>query len=303
MYKFDYKNIEIKGNIPIASLSSLNVGGKALFFTEVFNLEQLKTAFLFARERALRIFFLGDGTNILFSDRFFPFFLIKNSIKGIKKLSERKVEVFAATSLGEFLDFLEKEELKGYEELSGIPGSVGGAVYGNAGAFGREIKDYIEKVISITKEGESIEREKSKLRFAYRWSLYKEKNEFIYKIIFKLPKGEKSEISKKRKEIIEYRKKRLPENPPKVKSAGSFFKNILLPDGKKIAVGAILEKIGAKNIRVGDAAVSQKHANFLINTGKANASDFIKLSSLLKQKVKEEGYEIEEEVIIVDRMF
>lgn len=303
MYKFVYKNIEIKGNIPIASLSSLNVGGKALFFTEVFNLEQLKTAFLFARERALRIFFLGDGTNILFSDRFFPFFLIKNSIKGIKKLSERKVEVFAATSLGEFLDFLEKEELKGYEELSGIPGSVGGAVYGNAGAFGREIKDYIEKVISITKEGESIEREKSKLRFAYRWSLYKEKNEFIYKIIFKLPKGEKSEISKKRKEIIEYRKKRLPENPPKVKSAGSFFKNILLPDGKKIAVGAILEKIGAKNIRVGDAAVSQKHANFLINTGKANASDFIKLSSLLKQKVKEEGYEIEEEVIIVDRMF
>jgi len=303
MYKFVYKNIEIKGNIPIASLSSLNVGGKALFFTEVFNLEQLKTAFSFARERALRIFFLGDGTNILFSDRFFPFFLIKNSIKGIKKLSERKVEVFAATSLGEFLDFLEKEELKGYEELSGIPGSVGGAVYGNAGAFGREIKDYIEKVISITKEGESIEREKSKLRFAYRWSLYKEKNEFIYKIIFKLPKGEKSEISKKRKEIIEYRKKRLPENPPKVKSAGSFFKNILLPDGKKIAVGAILEKIGAKNIRVGDAAVSQKHANFLINTGKANASDFIKLSSLLKQKVKEEGYEIEEEVIIVDRMF
>ncbi len=303
MYKFVYKNIEIKGNIPIASLSSLNVGGKALFFTEVFNLEQLKTAFLFARERALRIFFLGDGTNILFSDRFFPFFLIKNSIKGIKKLSERKVEVFAATSLGEFLDFLEKEELKGYEELSGIPGSVGGAVYGNAGAFGREIKDYIEKVISITKEGESIEREKSKLRFAYRWSLYKEKNEFIYKIIFKLPKGEKSEISKKRKEIIEYRKKRLPENPPKVKSAGSFFKNILLPDGKKIAVGTILEKIGAKNIRVGDAAVSQKHANFLINTGKANASDFIKLSSLLKQKVKEEGYEIEEEVIIVDRMF
>ena len=303
MYKFDYKNIEIKGNIPIASLSSLNVGGKALFFTEVFNLEQLKTAFLFARERALRIFFLGDGTNILFSDRFFPFLLIKNSIKGIKKLSERKVEVFAATSLGEFLDFLEKEELKGYEELSGIPGSVGGAVYGNAGAFGREIKDYIEKVISITKEGESIEREKSKLRFAYRWSLYKEKNEFIYKIIFKLPKGEKSEISKKRKEIIEYRKKRLPENPPKVKSAGSFFKNILLPDGKKIAVGTILEKIGAKNIRVGDAAVSQKHANFLINTGKANASDFIKLSSLLKQKVKEEGYEIEEEVIIVDRMF
>ena len=303
MYKFDYKNIEIKGNIPIASLSSLKVGGKALFFTEVFNLEQLKTAFSFARERALRTFFLGDGTNILFSDRFFPFFLIKNSIKGIKKLSEEKVEVFSGTSLGEFLDFLEKEELKGYEELSGIPGSVGGAVYGNAGAFGREIKDYIEKVISITKEGEIIEREKSELRFAYRWSLYKEKKEFIYKIIFKLPKGEKSEISKKRKEIIEYRKKRLPENPPKVKSAGSFFKNILLPDGKKIAVGAILEKIGAKNIRVGDAAVSQKHANFLINTGKANASDFIKLSSLLKQKVKEEGYEIEEEVIIVDNLF
>ncbi len=303
MYKFDYKNIEIKGNIPIASLSSLKVGGKALFFTEVFNLEQLKTAFSFARERALRTFFLGDGTNILFSDRFFPFFLIKNSIKGIKKLSEEKVEVFSGTSLGEFLDFLEKEELKGYEELSGIPGSVGGAVYGNAGAFGRETKDYIEKVISITKEGEIIEREKSELRFAYRWSLYKEKKEFIYKIIFKLPKGEKSEISKKRKEIIEYRKKRLPENPPKVKSAGSFFKNILLPDGKKIAVGAILEKIGAKNIRVGDAAVSQKHANFLINTGKANASDFIKLSSLLKQKVKEEGYEIEEEVIIVDNLF
>lgn len=304
MFSFDYQNIEIKGNFKLAEVCSLEVGNGALFFSEVDSQEKLKTALQFSKERALRVFFLGEGSNVLFSDRFFPFFVIKNKIKGISLNKQGLVEVFSGTPLSEFLNFLEDNELTGYEELSGIPGSVGGAVYGNAGAFGREIKDFLSEVISVTKNGLLKKRKRENLKFSYRWSSFKENGEFIYKIIFKLNKGNKEEIKKKREKIVEYRKNRLPENPPIVKSAGSFFKNILLPDGKKLAIGAILEKLGAKEMSVGGAAVSKKHANFLINTGNARAEDFIELARRLKRIVKEkEGFDIEEEVIILDNFF
>jgi UDP-N-acetylmuramate dehydrogenase len=295
-----YKNLTIKKNHPISKETSFEVGNGVLYFTEVSSIDGLKSAIKFSKENKIGIIYLGAGTNIYFPDDIIKIFVIKNSIKGIRLLKNSEIEVYSGNELYEVVDFFINRSLSGAEKLSGIPGTIGGAVYGNAGAFGSEIKDIIKEVYSIDYKGDIIKRGRGEIKFGYRWSEYKTNGEFIYKIVLKGEKGDKKEIRKQVEEIVKYREERLPSNPPVVKSAGSFFKNIVLPDGSKLAIGKLLDELGVKGLIEGGAKVSEKHANFIINFNNAKASDIDKLSEKLKKMVKDKySIEVEREVISV----
>ncbi len=299
----EYNGLNIIENQSISGYTSFEVGGIVKYFTEVKDLKEFKKALEFSKDNGLKIIYLGDGTNIYFPDEAFNVFVIKNSIKGLNLIHNNIVEVYSGTSLEKTVEFFLENTLSGIEKLAGIPGTVGGAVFGNAGAFGMELKDVIEKVYSVDKDGEIIIRDRKDIRFGYRYSEYKDKKEFIYKIILKGKKDEFNKIKNEIEEIKRYRMKRLPESPPKVKSAGSFFKNIVLPDGSKIAVGKLLEDAGAKGLISGGAKVSEKHANFIINYNNASASDIenlaLKLEKILKEKY---SVNIEREVIFAKKL-
>jgi UDP-N-acetylmuramate dehydrogenase len=187
-----------------------------------------------------------------------------------------------------------ENSLSGMEFAAGIPGTVGGAVYGNAGAFGKTVGDLLTEAVILSSQG-SIERvEKGYFEFGYRESKLKKTNDILLSVAFELKKEEKEKIKKEIQKNQEERRKRLPQ---KEKSAGCFFKNVV-EEGKKISAGFLLEQVGAKKMRQGDVAVFEKHANILINLGKAKAEDVRRLASLLKRKVKEKfDIDLEEEVV------
>ncbi len=293
-----YEELTIIKKYPISKETSFEVGEGVLYFTEINNINELKSAIDFSNEKKIKPIYLGSGTNIYFPDEIMEVFVIKNLMKGIRLLKNDEVEIYSGIGLSEVVKFFTNQSLSGAEKLAGIPGTVGGAVYGNAGAFGKEIKDIIKEVCSVNLKGEIIKRDKGEIDFGYRWSEYKTNGEFIYKIILKGEQGNKEEIKRKVEEIIKYREERLPPNPPVVKSAGSFFKNIVLPDGNKLAVGKLLDDLGVKGLKEGGAKVSEKHANFIINFNNAKASDIERLSEKLKKMVKERySIDIEREVI------
>jgi len=302
MYKFYYKNSIIKGNFNISSFSSFNIGNTVKYFSEIKSFNALKEILEFSRERALRIFFLGGGTNILFPDKPLSCIIIKNSLNGIKKLQNNEIEALSGSKLADVIEFSIKNSLSGIEKLFGIPGTIGGALCGNAGAYGEEIMNSIKTIYSINTEGKTIKRNKKNIKYSYRQSEYKTNGEFIYKAILKLKKGAREKIKQIAQDIKKIRESKTPPNIHKTKCAGSFFKNIILDSGEKIAAGKLLENINAKGITIGDAKVSEHHANFIINQNNAKSEDIKKLASLLKKKVKEKyGYDLTEEVVIVEK--
>jgi UDP-N-acetylmuramate dehydrogenase len=195
-------------------------------------------------------------------------------------------------NLSKLVNFSLDRGLVGLEFLAGIPGEVGGAIRGNAGAFGGEIKEYIESV-EVIRDGKIIEVPAAEADFKYRESAFKHNNDIILSGIFKLKEGNAKEAQEKAKEYLEYRKEKHPWEP----SAGSTFKNI---KDKRLAVGKLIEDCGLKGRRVGNAKISEKHANFIVNLGNAKAADVLELISLAKKCVKEKfNIDLEEEIRII----
>ncbi len=284
----------------ISKETSIEVGGKVKYFEEVNRFRELLRYLHIFKLNRVKVFFIGDGTNVLFPDEVSEFAVIKNKIRGIKLLDDTLVEVYSGERLSDLIEFLQDKGLSGFERLSGIPGTVGGAVFGNAGAYGVEIKDFIEELYFIDSKINLCKKSKRDLKFSYRWSEFKKNYGFIYKIVFNFKKDDKKKIKERIQEILEKRIEKLPPPPPLVKSSGSFFKNIILENGEKVAVAKLIDSLGFKGKRVGGAMVSEKHANFLINTGGAKFSDFLKLSNEIKESIRKKyKYRIEEEVIFV----
>ncbi len=201
----------------------------------------------------------------------------------------------AGVALGEIIEASLREGLAGLENLAGIPGTLGGAIYGNAGAFGSEIGPLVREV-EVWKEGK-VHRIKNP-EFGYRDSVFKRQGGVILRAWLKLKRGTGRE-----REIAEERLRARARKHPsqQVACAGSFFKNVLMPDGRKIPAGRLLEEVGAKELRVGGAGVFEKHANFIVNMGGAKAKDVLRLAKILKERVKEKfGITLQEEVIIVE---
>lgn len=288
----------IKIDWPLHSYSTFGTGGRAGLFMEVETPDQLSLLLHTVRELNIPHFMLGGGSNILISDKGYRGLIIRNLIKGLK-VEGATISSGAGESLNDLVSFAAECGLTGLEFATGIWGTVGGAIYGNAGAYGAEIGTCLDSAQVIDKQGNMRTETASYFEFSYRISKLKSTGEFIASAKFALKKGDKALILSRINEIMETRKAKLPLDK---RSAGCFFKNVVdknRPYGK-IPAGQLLEEIGAKEITVGGARVSEEHANILINEGTATSEEIWRLAEILKRHVKDKfGIVLQEEIVFL----
>jgi len=293
---FEALGHRLKRNVTLASYTTFGIGGKANLFYQARRLEELVCAIRTTQKLRLRFFVLGGGSNILVSDSGFGGLVIRNECSGILT-NQDSITCQSGASLSDVVNLACEYSLSGLEFAAGIPGTVGGAIRGNAGAFGKWISDVLTKAVILTEKGEIKKVERGDLRFAYRESSLKQTKDVLLSATFELEKQDKEEIEEKVRNNLKEREKNLPL---KEKSAGCFFKNVIASD-RKISAGFLLDQIGAKGMHEGDAKVSTQHANILTNARKAKAADVKKLARRLKKKVKEKfDIDLEEEVVYIN---
>jgi len=282
---------EIAVDEPMSKHNWMKVGGPADFFIEPADKEDLLAILTYFNERKYPWMILGRGSNVLISDEGIRGAVI-NLEKALTKVFMKNgfVVAEAGVRLTEFVDYCIENGLEGVENLSGIPGSVGGAVVMNAGAYGSEISNHLVKV-EIFRDDKLCELPVSECGFGYRSSGFTAKD-VILSATFDLPKGDKEKLMTKRREIIQKRNEKQPLNYPNL---GSIFKNPTNSYAVKL-----IEQAGLKGKRVGNAQVSEKHANFIVNLGGAKAQDIVKLIDLVKRTVyQNSGVMLELEIKMV----
>ncbi|MDZ7799105.1 MAG: UDP-N-acetylmuramate dehydrogenase [Patescibacteria group bacterium] len=282
----------LKEKVKLAPFTTFKIGGPAKYFIIVKNENQLIEALKWAKKNKIKYFILGHGANILVSDQGFDGLVIKNEIKELKILSKTTITVGSGLTLGELLGFCLDHKLKGLEFLAGIPSTVGGAIVGNTGNPKKAIGDFISQVKVIDENLDIKILSHQELKFAYRKSIFKEKDYIILSALFNLIKDTKENIQKKIKENIDNKKQSQPLNRP---SAGCAFKN---PPG--MSAGKIIEECGLKGKSMGAAKVSEIHANYIINTNSAKAEEVVMLISYIKQQVRDKkNIQLQEEIQLV----
>ena len=277
---------------PMRQFTSMKVGGPAdsLLFPK--DVDELRRAVRYARRRRIPLLILGKGTNLIVRDKGVRGWVISLG-QGMKKIvvDGEMVEAEAGLLLQQLVQFSIEKGLTGLEPFFGIPGTVGGGLAMNAGAWGAELKDILLSMTLMKEDGEVIERPRSKLRFSYR-GLVLPPSWIILKGRFRLKKGEKKEILERVKSYSEMRKKKQPLD---YASAGSIFKN-----PEEGPAGKWIEEAGLKGFRIGQAMISDRHANFIINLGNAKAEEVIRLMEIIEEKVyQEKGISLEREVKVV----
>ena len=285
-------NIDIKEKIifdePMKKHTSFKIGGTADEFVKVTNELELKKAIEYAKQKKLKITILGNGSNLLVLDKGIRGLVIKIEIQTIK--IERKEE-YAEIIVGSGYKTmalgikLMNEELSGFEELSGIPGTIGGA-------YGKEIKDINISTKCMDYDGNIFELSNKEQEFEYRSSVFNKKDYIILETRLRLEYGKKEEIKKKMDEYLSSRKEKQPTEYP---STGSTFKR-----QEGVITAKLIDECGLKGFQIGGAKVSEKHAGFIINYDNATAKDVIYLIKYVKEKVDEKyGIKIKEEIRIV----
>jgi len=277
---------------PLRHFTSMKVGGPADSVLFPKNTDELKKVVRYARRKKIPFLILGKGTNLVVRDKGVRGWVI-NLTQGMKKIrmDGEVVEAEAGSSLQRLVQFSVQKELTGLEPFSGIPGTVGGGVAMNAGAWGAELKDVLLSVTFMKEDGEIMERSRSRLRFSYR-GLVIPSSWIIVKGRFRLKKGKKEDIRERVRSYSEMRKRKQPLDYP---SAGSVFKN-----PNEGPAGKWIEEAGLKGFRIGQAMVSERHANFIINLGKAKAEEVIRLMEFVERKIYErKGISLEREVKVV----
>lgn len=277
---------------PMKRYTSIRVGGPAdcLLFPK--NQKELRKVILHARKKGIPLFLLGRGTNLIVQDRGIRGWVVSLR-EGMRRtwMDGEVLEAEAGCSLQQLVQFSIRKGLTGLEPLWGIPGTVGGGLAMNAGAWGTELKDVVHSVTFMNEVGESVERSRSRLRFSYRRLAFPS-SWVILKGSFHLRKGKKEEILERVKSFSEMRRRTQPLDYP---SAGSIFKN---PRGG--VAGKWIDEIGLKGFRIGQAMISERHANFIINLGKATAEEILRLIEMVERRVYEEkGIFLEREVKVV----
>ena len=279
-------------NAPMRRFTSMKVGGSAECLLFPKDVDELKKVVRFARRKKIPLLILGKGTNLVVRDKGVRGWVI-NLTQGMKriKIDGEIIEAEAGLSLQRLVQCSIQKGLTGFEPFFGIPGTVGGGVAMNAGAWGAELKDVLLSMTLMKEDGEIVERHRSRLRFSYRGLAFPP-SWIILKGRFQLKKGKKEEILERVKSYSGMRKKRQPLDYP---SAGSIFKN-----PKEGPAGKWIEEAGLKGFRIGQAMISDRHANFIINLGKARAEEVIRLMEYVEKKIYEEkGISLEREVKVV----
>lgn len=286
----------LRFGVPLKDYTTLAIGGPAAAFFPVRSSEELTEAIACAREDNVRFLLIGGGSNLLVADEGTDCLVIRNEIEGIA-LNGDVLTVKSGTELQRLVDFTIEHGLAGMQRMTGIPGSVGGAVYGNAGAYGQTISDHLievdcfdgERIVTVSKE---------QCRFAYRYSAFKETRYPIVEARFRLPAGEPVLLAAEAKSVLA---QRLVKYPVGLRCPGSFFMNVLasdlhpdtlalIPPDKfiygKVPAGYLLEQVGAKGERRGDIEVAQASANLFVNRGQGTARDLHALAAELAGRVK-----------------
>lgn len=264
---------------PLAKHTTFGIGGPAdcMVFPET--REELSKLLKYACQKKISAIFIGSGSNILVWDKGFDGIVIslKKSFKNLTIKRNSQIIVEAGVMLGTMVKQAMAAEIGGLESLIGVPGTVGGALIMNAGAFGSEISKYFEEAKTMTIEGDTKSYKKGEIEFSYRHSTFP-KNEILLEATFQCKRGKPAEILKDRKVASDGRKS---NQPLKFRSAGSIFKN----PSDSLAAGYLIDKTGLKGTERGGAAISEKHANFIVNMGDATAADVLYLIKLAKKYV------------------
>ena len=329
--------VKIQENILLSKYTSFKIGGPAKYFCVVENVDEIQKALEFTKKNNLNIFILGGGSNLLISDNGFDGLVIRIMNQELR-IKNNEVFIGSGLSLAKLVSESVKKNLTRLEWVAGIPGTVGGAIANNAGAFGKCMEDVVKEVEVLkfsssdkvcserepNKENWEIKKFTNKqCQFSYRSSIFKkDKKYIILDAVLKLEKGDQekskkittaSSLEKRVGEILRSRKEKQPLEHP---SAGSVFKNPVVNDqhldklkkefpelnkivkNNTIPAGWMIEQIeGLKGKKIGGAMISEKHCNFIVNTGNAKAEDVIILISLIKQKVRSHfGIQLKEEI-------
>lgn len=286
------RGITVLSNEPMSRHTTFKIGGNAEAFVSVKNEEELLFAVDEAKRQGVPYYIIGKGSDLLVSDNGIKGAVIcLQQMRGID-ISGNTVTVMSGQSMQFLCAELQKRGLSGLEFAYGIPGTVGGAVYMNAGAYGGEIKDCIISARYLDKSGEIKSIDKDNMCLSYRKSIFQENGGIIISATFKLENGEPESILAKMEDYLLRRKEKQPLNFP---SAGSVFRR---PEGN--FAGTLIEKSGLKGARFGGAQVSNKHAGFIVNTGGATSEDVRNLIKKIQEKVFEDsGVNLETEVIFI----
>jgi len=310
--------MKIEENISLSSLTTFKVGGVARYFVSVFEKQDLLDSLSWAKDKGLPIFILGGGSNVLISDSGFPGLVIKIQIKGIL-IDGLNIIVSAGENLAKLVQISAEHSLSGLEWAVGIPGTIGGAIRGNAGAFGNSFSDNLKEVEAVEINTLTVKKfNKKECLFDYRDSIFKkDSNLVVLSALLMMKKGKEDEI---RKLMLENAKSRASSCDYSSKSAGCFFKNIswksigidkdtlisTFPEFKKVEnkyklpAGFLIQEVGLAGVNIGEAFVSEKHCNYILNKGNATAIDIKSLAELCKEKVYEKfKIKLEEEVQLV----
>jgi UDP-N-acetylmuramate dehydrogenase len=307
MAQGNFKSLKgVKKNEPLAKYTTFKIGGPADWFYQAKTTEEVVKAVRLCRQQEIPFFVLGGGSNVLVSDEGFRGMVIKMGSLSRAKSRDEKWEACpersrgmgsemiiteAGVPLAKIIKVAEKNSLSGLEFAAGIPGTVGGAVWGNAGAWQQSISEIVTRVKILTENGKTKWINRVDCQFTYRQSRFKRGKEVILEVELCLTKGDKNEIRRKIKINLTKRNQQ-PTQP----SSGCIFIN-----PKPKSAGELIEKCGLKGKRIGNAQISEKHANFIVNLGGAKAADVVKLIVLAREAVREKfGINLKPEIVILD---
>lgn len=288
--------MEIKYNENMSKHTSFKTGGPSDYYAAAKSIDEIKEAITFSKEKNIPLYVMGNGSNLLVKDNGFRGLILKIDLENFEFFSSENNVLVTAGAGNKLMALGEKFKqlgFSGFEELSGIPGTIGGANYMNAGAYGKELKDILvsSKALNLdTGEIESLKKEEQDL--VYRGSIFKNKKYIILESTIALEKGNTEEIETK---MNEFRKQREEKQPLEYPSAGSTFKR-----GNGFITAKLIDDCGLKGYQIGGAQISEKHAGFIINKGNATSKDIIDLIEYTKKKLQEKfNVEIAEEIEII----
>ncbi len=286
---------QVQQSVPLNSLTSLRVGGPASILCRVGNPDQAVRFQALALERQIPHFILGGGSNVLADDRGFRGLILHVTTENLEFKGDT-VRAGTGVSFDGLIERTLDRGLTGLEFASGIPGTLGGALVGNAGCYGHEIGEFLVEALLLRPDGRLETVGPEEFGFRYRETDLRETGTIVLEAVLKLQRGNVDLAASLRREKIHDRRTKHPVDLP---SAGSWFRNLPAaePGGRRRAAGALLEQAGAKDMGEGDARVFSKHANMIVNTGDATSADVLKLAARMKSAVLEKfGIQLVEEV-------
>ncbi len=286
---------QVRQSVPLNSLTTLRVGGPASILCRVGNPEQAVRFQALALERDIPFFILGGGSNVLADDRGFRGLILHVSTENFD-LKGDTIRAGTGVSFDGLIERTLDAGLTGLEFASGIPGTLGGALVGNAGCYGHEIGEFLVEALLLRPDGRLETVGPEDFGFRYRETDLRETGTIVLEAVLKLQRGDVDQAASLRREKILDRRTKHPVDLP---SAGSWFRNLPPAEqgGRRRAAGVLLEQAGAKDMIEGDARVFAKHANMIINTGGATSADVLKLAARMKSGVLEKfGIQLVEEV-------